>query len=192
LVKVMYGASRITAAKVGGLALELKEAIEKRASVRGFTDDPVPDELVMEMLRLGAQAPSAGNLQARDYVVVRGADIKAKLAKAAFGQDFVEKAPVVVVCCANLSRIRNYGIRGTDLYCLQDVAASVENMLLFVTSQGYGGCWVGAFDEVQVSRILELPEKVRPVVLLPVGVPKDPPRKTPRLKLETLVHNEKW
>ena len=172
--------------------MDLREAIEKRASVRSFTEDPVPDELVMEMLRLGAQAPSAGNLQARDFIVVRGAETKAKLAKAAFGQDFVERAPVVVVCCANLSRIRNYGIRGTDLYCLQDVAASVENMMLYVTSQVFGSCWVGAFDEVQVSRILELPENVRPVVLLPVGMPKEPQRKTPRLKLETLVHNEKW
>jgi nitroreductase len=172
--------------------MDIKEAIEMRWSVRAFKDEPVPDEMVMEMLRLGTLAPSAGNLQARDYVVVRGADTKAKLAKASFGQEFVEKAPVVIVCCANLARIRNYGIRGTDLYCLLDVAASVENMLLFATSQGFGSCWVGAFDEAQVSRVLELPENVRPVVLLPVGVPKDPPRRTPRLKLESIVHREKW
>lgn len=172
--------------------MDIKEAIEMRSSVRAFKDEPVPDEMVMEMLRLGILAPSAGNLQARDYVVVRGADTKAKLAKASFGQEFVEKAPVVIVCCANLARIRNYGIRGTDLYCLQDVAASVENMMLFAASQGFGSCWVGAFDEAQVSRTLELPENVRPVVLLPVGVPKDPPRRTPRLKLESIVHKEKW
>jgi nitroreductase len=172
--------------------MELKEAIEKRASVRAFTDDPVPDELVMETLRLGTLAPSAGNLQARDFVVVRSPETKAKLAKAAFGQEFVEKAPVVIVCCANLTRIRNYGIRGTGLYCLQDVAACVENMMLYVASQGYGSCWVGAFDETQVTKILELPENVRPVVILPMGVPKDPPRRTPRLKLDTVVHKEKW
>jgi nitroreductase len=172
--------------------MEIKEAIEKRASVRAFTDDPVPDELVMETLRLGTLAPSAGNLQARDFVVVRSPETKAKLAKAAFGQEFVEKAPVVIVCCANLTRIRNYGIRGTGLYCLQDVAACVENMMLYVASQGYGSCWVGAFDETQVTKILELPENVRPVVILPMGVPKDPPRRTPRLKLDTVVHKEKW
>ncbi|HUL39040.1 MAG TPA: nitroreductase family protein [Methanomassiliicoccales archaeon] len=172
--------------------MDVRETIEERASVRAFTDEPVPDELVMETLRLGTLAPSAGNLQARDFVVVRGADTKAKLAKASFGQEFVEKAPVVIVCCANLARIRNYGIRGTDLYCLQDVAACVENMLLFIASQGYGACWVGAFDETQVSKILELPESVRPVVILPMGRPKDPLRRTPRLKLETLVHSEKW
>jgi nitroreductase len=68
----------------------------------------------------------------------------------------------------------------------------VENMMLYIASQGYGSCWVGAFDEVQVSKILELPENVRPVVLLPVGVPKDLPRKTPRLKLDTVVHKDKW
>jgi nitroreductase len=172
--------------------MDIREAIEKRASVRAFTDEPIPEEVVMETLRLGSLAPSAGNLQARDFVVVRLDETKAKLAKAAFGQEFIEKAPFVIVCCANLSRIRNYGIRGTDLYCLQDVAACVENMMLFIASQGLGSCWVGAFDELQVSRILELPENVRPVILLPIGVPKDPPRRTPRLKLDTLVHKEKW
>ncbi len=172
--------------------MEIREAIEKRASVRAFTEEPVPDDLVMEILRLGTLAPSAGNLQARDFIVVKEADTKARLAKAAFGQEFVEKAPVVIVCCANLARIRNYGIRGTDLYCLQDVAACVENMLLFIASQGLGSCWVGAFDEVQVSKALELPENVRPVVILPIGMPRDPPRKTPRMKLDIVVHKEKW
>jgi len=172
--------------------MELVESIEKRSSVRSFTDEPVPEELINDTLRLGTLAPSAGNLQARDFVVVHDVDMRKKLAKAAFGQDFVEQAPLVIVCCANLSRIRNYGVRGTDLYCLQDVAASVENMLLYVASQGYGSCWVGAFDEMQVSRALGLPESVRPVVLLPVGRPLDPPRRTPRLKMESVVHREKW
>jgi len=172
--------------------MELVEAIEKRASVRGFTEEEVPEQLVSEMLRLGMLAPSAGNLQARDFIVVRERDVKSKLSKAAFGQEFVESAPVVVVCCANLARIRNYGVRGTDLYCLQDVAASAENMLLYVASQGYGSCWVGAFDETQVVKALGLPENVRPVIILPVGRPKEVPRKAPHLKMEAVVHREKW
>lgn len=172
--------------------MDLVEAIERRASVRAFAEEEVPERLVEEMLRMGTLAPSAGNLQSRDFVVVRDRDMKAKLSKAAFGQEFVERAPVVVVCCANLARVRNYGMRGTDLYCLQDVAASVENMMLFVASQGFGSCWVGAFDEMQVAKALGLPERVRPVVILPVGRPLEPPRKTPRLKMEAVVHREKW
>ena len=172
--------------------MELVESIEKRGSVRAFTEDPVPEEVVMEILRMGTLAPSAGNLQARDFIVVRDLETKKQLAKAAFGQDFVEQAQVVIVCCSNQARIRNYGIRGTSLYCIQDVAAAAENMLLCITSHGYGSCWVGAFDEMQVSRLLGLPENIRPTVLLPVGKPREEPRKTPRLKLDTVVHKEKW
>jgi len=172
--------------------MELVESIEKRWSVRGFTEDPVPDEIVMETLRMATLAPSAGNLQARDFIVVRDPETRRQLARAAFGQDFVEQAPVVIVCCSNLARIRNYGVRGTSLYCIQDVAASVENMLLYVTSQGYGSCWVGAFDEMEVCRLLGLPENVRPTAMLPIGRPSESPRKTPRLKIDTLVHKEKW
>jgi nitroreductase len=172
--------------------MELVESIEKRWSVRSFTADPVPEEMVLETLRMGTLAPSAGNLQARDFIVVRDPETRKQLAKAAFGQDFVEQAPVVIVCCSNQARIRNYGVRGTDLYCLQDTAAAAENMLLYITSREYGSCWVGAFDEMQVGRLLGLPENVRPTVMLPIGKPQEVPRRTPRLKIDTVVHREKW
>jgi len=172
--------------------MDVVECIEQRWSVRSFTEEPVPEDVVNECLRLGALAPSAGNLQARDFIVVRDPETRKQLAKAAFGQDFVEQAQVVIVCCSNLARIRNYGVRGTDLYCIQDTAAAAENMLLYLTSNGFGSCWVGAFDEMQVIRLLGLPENVRPTCMLPIGKPKETPRRTPRLKLDTVVHKERW
>ncbi len=172
--------------------MELVETIEKRASVRSFKDEPVPEETVNEMLRLAQLAPSAGNLQARDFVVVRDQSIKAALATSAFGQEFLSEAPVCVVFCANLTRIRNYGARGVSLYCIQDTAAAVENSLLYLTAAGYASCWVGAFDEREVSKTLGLPDDIRPMAILPIGRPRDHGRRTPRLKLETLVHREKW
>ncbi len=172
--------------------MELGEAIEKRASVRSYNDEPVPDEIVTEMLRLAHLAPSAGNLQARDYVVVRDHSVKTALANSAYGQEFLVEAPVCVVFCANLTRIRNYGARGTSLYCIQDTAAAVENALLYLTASGYASCWVGALDEKEVSRILGLPADIRPTAILPIGRPRDHGRRPPRLKLETLVHKDKW
>ncbi|HVO77633.1 MAG TPA: nitroreductase family protein [Methanomassiliicoccales archaeon] len=172
--------------------MELVECIEKRISVRSFSDDDVPEEVVSEALRLAQLAPSAGNLQARDFIIVRDPETKRKLSRAAFGQAFIEEAPVVIVCCANLNRIRNYGARGTDLYCLQDVAASVENIMLYVCSQGFGSCWVGAFDEAEACKALQLPGHARPIVLIPIGRPREQGSRTPRLKLDTVTHNEKW
>lgn len=172
--------------------MDLIECFEKRRSVRGFTDEEVPDELIDNALLVANMAPSAGNLQARDFIVVRNAGTRTGLAAAAHDLKFVAEAPVVIVCCANHDRIIDYGPRGRDLYCLQDVAASIENMLLYFAAQGYGSCWVGAFDENRVSEALGLPDHSRPVAMLPVGRPKREWAKPPRVGIDGLVHRERW
>ena len=172
--------------------MDLVTCIEGRNSIRDFTPDPVEDSVIDEALRLANRAPSAGNLQARDFIVVRSARTKKALAEAAFGQDFIATAPVVIVCCANLERIKHYGDRGRTLYCLQDVAAAIENILLYVHSKGLGAVWVGAFDETGVSKALSLPEHARPVAIVPIGHPVDKGIHRSRLPLEKLVHRESW
>jgi nitroreductase len=106
--------------------MDVVDCMEGRTSVRMFSPDPVEDEVVLEGLRLANLAPSAGNLQARDFVIVREVKAKKALMRAALGQDYVSSAPVVVVFCANLERIGHYGERGRALYCLQDVAAGCD------------------------------------------------------------------
>ena len=164
----------------------------QRRSVRGFTKEDVPAGVIDEALEAANLAPSAGNLQARDFVVVRDGGKKRELAEAAMSQMFVANAPVVVVCCANLERIGRYGPRGRELYCLQDVAAAAENMLLYLSDADYGACWVGAFNERKVSDLLRLPMHVRPVVMLPIGRPAAEGRSPPRIEIGELVHYEEW
>ncbi|KQM12395.1 hypothetical protein AOA80_02315 [Methanomassiliicoccales archaeon RumEn M1] len=168
------------------------EHFRNRRSVRNFTEEDVPEEVVVEALEAGNLAPSAGNLQARDFVVVRDDEKKHALAEAAFSQRFVAQAPVVIVCCANQERIAEYGPRGRELYCVQDVAAAVQNMLLYLADAGYGSCWVGAFNEKKVTDLLRLPSHVRPVAMLPVGRPAGQGRSPPRMGLDVLVHREEW
>lgn len=137
-------------------------------------------------------APSAGNLQARDFLVIKNAATKKALAQAAYGQDFVRTAPVVVVFCANLERIGHYGERGRNVYCLQDVAAAVQNMSLYLHSKGLGSVWVGAFDEEKARAAVGAPPHARPVALLPLGYPAERGVHRKRLPLDSLVHWEKW
>lgn len=172
--------------------MDVVTAIEERHSVRSFTDEDVPMDVIMETLRLGNLAPSAGNLQARDFIIVKDKEMKKKLSKAAFGQRFVEESSVVVVVCCNLNRIKNYGERGDRLYTIQDTAAAVENMMLYLVTKGYGTCWVGAFDEKEVGRLMELPDCARAVAMIPIGKPKESGRTSPRLELDTIVHTGKW
>jgi nitroreductase len=172
--------------------MEVVECIEGRTSIRAFGPDSIEDSTIGDMLRLANLAPSAGNLQARDFIVVKSAQVKKKLAEAAYGQDFVRSAPIVVVFCANLKRIEHYGERGRSLYCLQDVAASVQNAMLYLHSKGLGSVWVGAFDEERVRAVLEIPSEARPVAILPIGYPSEEGVKRRRLAPEQITHREKW
>lgn len=158
---------------------DLFEAIRERRSERHFKPDPVPDDTVRRIVDCGLKAPSAGNMQPWQFLIVKRPELRADLSKAAFGQKFVEDAPVVIVVLADPGRSAGrYGNRGSDLYCIQDTAAAVQNMLLAVVAFGLGACWVGAFDEAAASRALELPEHLRPVAMIPIGYPKERP--TPR------------
>jgi nitroreductase len=163
-----------------------------RVSIRKFKPIPIPDEILLEILRAGNAAPSAGNLQARDFIVVKDAERKKLIAKAAVGQMFIAEAPVVVVVCANYPRsMRVYRDRGR-LYAEQDATAAVENMLLAIQALGLGGVWVGAFYESRISEILRIPEYVRPIAIVPIGYPAEKPEKRSRYPIEELTHWEKW
>lgn len=175
-------------------SMSFNECVEKRSSIREYKTDKVPEYVIMEALRIGNQAPSAGNLQARDFIIVTKKETKEELVDAAFGQKFLLTAPVIIVCCANLSKIEtHYQERGRELYALQDVAASVSYIELYLVGKNYGSCWVGCFDESKVSEILRLPNDVRPVILLAVGKPERGKRPKPgRIDIKYRTHREKW
>lgn len=172
--------------------MECMEAIKGRRSIRKFKDKTVGKEIIQDLLNAARMAPSAGNLQARDLIVVSNKITRHKLTQAAMGQTFIEQAPVVVVVAANIERSsRIYGSRG-ELYSIQDATASIENILLAAHSMGLGTCWVGAFNEDAVREILGIPDKILPVAIIPVGYPDEQPKMPPGIAIDRLVHQETW
>jgi nitroreductase len=107
--------------------LTTKEAIEQRRSIRKFKPDPVPDEYITALLDAARLAPSGCNAQPWRFKIVREKGIKLKLADAAHRQSFIAKAPVVVVCCAD---IKGY-IEGS-ISSIQDLGkvGSVEDRIV--------------------------------------------------------------
>jgi len=146
------------------------EYILRRHMAREFTGgrvEPEDMELLKEALRW---APSAGNRQPWFFYVVRDKAVQSALAGASYHQHFVEEAAVVFVVCAEPERsAARYRDRGRTLYCYQDTAAAVENLLIAAQMLGYGACWVGAFDEAAARKALEIPRHLRPVAIVPVG-----------------------
>jgi nitroreductase len=173
--------------------MEVLEAIKGRRSVRSFTNQPVSEEEVKTLIDAARNAPSAGNIQPWEFIIVKKAEIKHKLAVAALDQTFIEEAPVVIVVCADTDASRSgYGSRGAALYCLQDTAAATQNILLTAHSMELGTCWVGAFKEEDVKEALGIPDDVRPIAIIPVGHGTGNPLRHPKRALNEIMHHEKY
>jgi nitroreductase len=170
--------------------MELTDAIKKRVSIRAYTNHPVPRDIITDIITQAHLAPSAGNLQARDFIIVDDPKIKERLSRAALDQDSLTQASYDIVVCANTQRISTYGCRGTSLFMIQDVAAAVEHILLLATDHGLGSCWVGAFDEDQVSTILNLPDHIIPQAIIPIGHPAE--NGSPHQRHRLQIHWNEW
>jgi nitroreductase len=121
--------------------LEIPDAIMKRKSIRSFAPKGLTDEDIETLIQSAIRAPSAGNMQPWAFVTVRDRDVKEALVEAAHGQSFIATAPLAIVVCADPARMTpRYDERGTTLYCLQDTAAAVENIILTATHNGLGTC----------------------------------------------------
>ncbi|MEQ8187761.1 MAG: nitroreductase family protein [Candidatus Eremiobacterota bacterium] len=164
--------------------MELFEAIRKRRSIRQFTSEYVPDDYVNKILEAAILAPSAGNLQSWYFIVVRNKTLIENLAMAAWNQECVRNASLLIVVCCDTGRIAPYGKRGTELFTLHDTGAAIENMLLASTALGLGSVWVGAFDEVEAAELLGLNwNEFRPVAIIPTGFPAEEPSMPSRRSL---------
>jgi len=173
--------------------MDVFEAIKGRRSIRAFLQKPVSGTLVKKVLESATYAPSAGNIQPWEFIIVRERRIKERLAEAALSQYFIAEAPVVIVVCANKNlSARGYGLRGSTLYCIQDTAAATQNILLSVHALGLGACWVGAFREDAVKTVLNIPEGVRPVAIIPIGWPAEKPGMPRKKPLSSVVHYETY
>lgn len=174
------------------VGVDLMDALWGRRSIRRFTDRAVTDEDVENVLRAAQMAPSAGNLQAYDFVVIRDQGTRDRLADAALGQRFVAEAPVAIVVGANRRRSsERYGPRG-DLYSIIDASCATMSLMLAAEALGLGTCWVGAFDDDRVSEILGFPSYVQPIGIIPLGHPLERPVAPPRMPLSRIVHDEHW
>lgn len=168
--------------------MSILDAILQRRSIRDFTGQDVPQEAVDMLVEAIRWAPSAGNLQSRKFYFIFDREIRKELAGAALNQQFIAQAPLAVVACLDRHIAVRYGDRGVHLYSIQDVAASVMNLMLVAHELRLGTCWVGAFNEFTVVEILDLPDHLRPIAIIPVGYPgKVPAGRQKRISKEEAV-----
>jgi nitroreductase len=169
--------------------MDVSEAIQKRRSVRKYQTRNIENDKLDRVLEAGRLAPSARNLQEWRFVVVRDGGRRKRLAEAAKGQTFVGEAPVVIAACATVT---DYVMTCGQLTYPIDLAIAVEHMVLAAAAEGLGTCWIGAFYEEEVKKVLNIPPEVRVVALLPLGYPDESPAPRPRKEMKEIVAFETW
>ena len=180
------------------------ERIHSHASVRHYKPDPLPDSLIEAVVAAGQCASTSSNLQLYSVVAVREAEKRERLAVLSAGQDFIARAPVFLVWCADLARLeRACQLRGcnqvTDytenfLMATVDCALAAQNAALAAESVGLGICYVGALRDhpQEVIEMLGLPRLVFPLFGMTLGWPEKPGRIKPRLPLRAVLHRETY
>jgi nitroreductase len=185
----------LTTIRMISIAMDFDEVVKRRKMIREYDSDrqQIPDDLITKLIKNAHTAPSAGHTQVQEFIIVKDASIKRKLRKAAVNQEYVERAPVLIVVCSNTSRsVGRYGSRGREFYSIIDGAFASMLILLSAVNEGLGACFVGAFQDNKVSEILELPKDVRPIGIICIGYPAEKPEKLERIGVKALVHYEKY
>ena len=169
--------------------MDAMQAILTRRSIRQYTQEPVPDELVDELLHAAMSAPSAGNQQPWQFVIIRERKKLDAIPHFHPYAEMVKSASVAILVCGDMRRETNKG------FWSQDCAAATQNFLLAAHAKGLGAVWVGVFPEDErvegFRKLLGIPDDVIPFALVPVGFPAE--SRPPANRYEAArIHRDHW
>jgi nitroreductase len=175
-----------------------EEVLRTRRSIRRYEPRAVPERLILELLDLARHAPSSMDGQPWAFVVVKDAERKRRMAalknahcppaKSAFPADFLEAAPVVVVVCVERARAHQRE--------REDGVLATAWLLLAAHAHGLGGVYLSASQPddgrltAALKELLELPEGIDPVTLVPLGFPDERPGAKTLRPLDELLHED--
>ena len=166
------------------------DAIIARRSVRNFTNQSVSEEQLTQLLKAAMAAPSAGNEQPWEFIVVHDRGALEEITQVHQYSQMLKEAPVAIVVCADPRRGK-YPFE----YWIQDCAAATENILIAAVTAGLGACWLGIYPQpervIALRRIFSVPEPIIPFSVVAIGYSVKKMRPSDRFDA-TRIHQENW
>lgn len=158
--------------------MDYMEVVRNRRSIRKYKQDPVPDEILAEILEAGRLAPSGANRQPWHFLVVKGEN------RGAMGlPDWAAEAPVILGVCGDPEVSATWNV--------VDPTIAMEHMVLAAANRGLGTCWLGKLGrDEEVKRVMGIPEHLKVIAVTPVGYPDESPPAKGRKPLDEIVHHE--
>jgi len=179
--------------------MDILKVIQERRSVRRYKADPVPEEIILEILEAARWAPSWANTQTWRFIIVKEEKTKELLSATLTPNNPARKALVeapVLICIAAKKGVSGFfkGQAATDKgdWFMFDAGIAIEHLVLGAWNFGLGTCHVGAFDAKQAEEILKIPDDYAMVEMMPVGYFDTVPAATPRKTLREIIYLNKF
>ncbi len=185
--------------------MDMYTILMKRRSVRNFKDQPIPKEIIEQLLDAANNAPTGGNIQPLSVIVVQKSENRAKLAEIVGNQPWVKNAPLSMIFCLDYNRVKRWAVlNGTEfkgdqafshfLISYADVICAAQSVVLLAESLGLGSVYVGTIQSCMddARELLAVPNYVLPMMALSLGYPKSIPRTIPKLERDVIVHHEHY
>ncbi|MEI3525034.1 MAG: DUF6092 family protein [Eubacteriales bacterium] len=171
--------------------MELTEVIEKRRSIRKFSDKPVSRGILEELIKAAALAPTASNLQAWRFFVAD--DPKLVRDIDSFSPGLSGKPPVIIAIASDLAEVERRGSKNSLVYGLMmDASMAAENLMLKAADLGLGTCAIKSYNDKAVHKLLNLPDTMRLEILISLGWPEGEPRTPKRKPMEEVLFWNAW
>jgi nitroreductase len=169
--------------------MDILPEILARHSCRKFKNKAVEKSKLERILRAGQLAPSAKNRQEWRFVVAQKAPLRKRIQEAAFGQEHVGQAPIIVsLCTTNI----DYRMPNGQLSYPIDIAFAASSMILQATREQLGSCIVTTFDEQEIKELLSIPYAMKVVMLLLLGYAVEESEPTARKLIKRIVSYDHW
>jgi nitroreductase len=169
--------------------MEVLKEILVRRSIRQFKTDPVEKDKIERILEAGRLAPSAKNRQEWRFIVIQKQEIRERVKMAAYGQEWVGRAPVIIAVCTTNT---GYRMPNGQLSHPIDLSFAAAFMTLQCVREGLGSCCLSTFDEEDVKNILSVPYSMKIVLLLVMGYADEQPEAGIRKPLRTITAYNHW
>lgn len=183
---------------------QILNSLNSHRSVRKYSRQQVPDEVLQQVVEAATRASTTGNMQLYSIIVNRSEEMKKKIAPAHFNQPMVTEAPVVMTFCADFNRFnkwccfRNaepgYDNLQSFMWAVVDTVAATQNACVAAESLGLGICYLGTvtFNAHELIKIYNLPKGVVPITCITMGYPDGETPLTDRLPLSAVLHDERY
>lgn len=185
--------------------MELYEVLMWRRSVRNFTDQEIPQEMVAQLLAAANNAPSGGNIQPVSIITVQEAENRQRLAGLVGNQPWVKNAPLSMIFCLDFQRVKRWAaMNATEfkgeqalaqfLIAYADVMCAAQTVVILAESLGLGSVYVGSVNGTisETREAFGIPTYVLPVMVLSLGYPKSIPQSIPKFTPDVITHQERY